>query len=639
MAEFVPTDEQKAILGHKPGQHARVLAGPGTGKSATLVALIDKLLKGKPKPKLKLLTFTRAATGELAKKVSEHPAAAAERPSTIHSFAISVLLRNQGAGDFPQPLRIADDWELSAVVHPTLAKRARVPVPKIERLIREMAANWESLRPGRDPKVDATHRARFLGAWNEHREILGYTLLSELPYQLRAALQTYDELDGVSFDLLIVDEYQDLNACDLEVLRLIASRGCSIVGAGDDDQSIYSFRKAAPEGIRRFLDDYSGSADYPLSITQRCGAQIIEWASYVIEGDPDRPADRPRLLPAEGSPDGETALLAFSSERGEAEGIAQLVKNLIEVERLSASDILILFRGDFRGSFSKPVKVALKRRGIPFADPDSIKLVLSEEGNRRVLETLRLVINPTDSLAWASLLALTDGIGIKFFDYVYDRARVARAQFGSALLEAYEAGFPDAPAASANRARSLIEQTRAWLEEHRLDPGDEPEEGWGQWILAITDDGAVGRVTEELRDLLLALDELVEAEQGLSRYLGQVTPLGKDRALAESSGVRIMSMGGAKGLTVGATIMGAVEEGIMPRPDVDRGEERRLLYVAMTRARRFVYATWTQRRRGPTARSGAPRVGTLRRPSSFLEGGPVVSGDGPSYISRRWPNT
>jgi DNA helicase II / ATP-dependent DNA helicase PcrA len=108
MSEFQPSDEQERILRYEPGNHARVLAGPGTGKSATLVALIDQLLDNVPSPRVRLLTFTRAATGELAKKVAEHPAAAAERPSTIHSFSISVLLRNPGTGGFPEPLRIAD---------------------------------------------------------------------------------------------------------------------------------------------------------------------------------------------------------------------------------------------------------------------------------------------------------------------------------------------------------------------------------------------------------------------------------------------------------------------------------------------------------------------------------------------------
>jgi DNA helicase-2/ATP-dependent DNA helicase PcrA len=286
---YVPTVEQAAILGHDHHRHARVLAGPGTGKSATLVALVDHLLEGNPSPRIKLLTFTRAATAELAKKVSENPVAAAERPSTVHSFSISVLLRNPGTGDFPEPLRIADKWEDKKVVQPTLARRANVPVKKLDRLIREMAANWESLQPAVDPRVDPADRAHFLAAWSEHRQVYGYTLLAELPYELRHALQDHPDLDGVDYDLLIVDEYQDLNACDLEALHLIAERGCAIIGAGDDDQSIYAFRRAAPEGIRRFPDDYPGCANYPLSITQRCGARIIEWASYVIDGDLGRP--------------------------------------------------------------------------------------------------------------------------------------------------------------------------------------------------------------------------------------------------------------------------------------------------------------------------------------------------------------
>ena len=100
------------------------LAGPGTGKSFTLVAFLERLLEREKQPKVKLLTFTRAATAELAEKVAGRPAAGAEKPSTVHSFAISVLLRNPGTGNFPHPLRIADNWEQRYIVEPTLRKRA-----------------------------------------------------------------------------------------------------------------------------------------------------------------------------------------------------------------------------------------------------------------------------------------------------------------------------------------------------------------------------------------------------------------------------------------------------------------------------------------------------------------------------------
>jgi DNA helicase-2/ATP-dependent DNA helicase PcrA len=354
MPDFIPTPEQQAILQHAANQHARILAGPGTGKSATVVALIEGLVARNPRPKIKLLTFTRAATGELAKKVAEHPTAATTRPSTIHSFAISLLLQNPGAGGFPRPLRIADDWEQDEIIQPTLAKRVGVTKTFLKnQLLPEMASGWESLAPVKFPKVDEELRARFIGAWQEHRRVYGYTLLSELPYALNEAMRDNPTFEGVDYELLIVDEYQDLNSCDLAVLKLVADRGCVIIGTGDDDQSIYGFRWAAPEGIRRFLEDYRGAADYPLSVTQRCGSQIVRWANHIINGDPDRDRARPALRAATGAPVGEVALLAFRGERAEAQGVAAIAHGLIQTDGVARSQILVLLRGDFHRQFSK----------------------------------------------------------------------------------------------------------------------------------------------------------------------------------------------------------------------------------------------------------------------------------------------
>ena len=539
-------------------------------------------------------------------------------------------------GNFPEPLRIADDWEDQFIVRPTLAERADVAVRRLDRLIHEMAANWESLNPEEDPRVDPAERARFVGAWHEHRQIYGYTLLSELPFALRNALHDHPDVEGVDYDLLIVDEYQDLNACDLEVLRLIADRGCSIIGAGDDDQSIYSFRRAAPAGIRRFPDDYPNAASYALSLTQRCGNRIMEWATYVIEGDPDRPHGRPRLQSAPGSPAGEAALLAFQGEAAEAAGICSLARNLIEREGVEPEEILILLRGDYNHTFSNPIKQGLDRLRIRYSDPGIVERILGETSNRRMLEVLRLLVDRRDSLAWASLLRLTPGIGDSFFDYIYERARVARIQFGQALLNAYRENFAGGPRGSSTRAQELIHTVSAWLDGHAV-PEETPEDGWGAWIVATAGGDIAPTATDELQDLLLALDDLIETDQGLGRYLGQIYPLGKDRALAESQGVRIMTMGGAKGLTVRVTIIAGLEEGIIPRPDSDLAEERRLLYVGMTRAKHYLYGTWARRRRGPTARAGAPRIAIARRHSHFLDGGPITSEDGNTYLNRRWP--
>jgi DNA helicase-2/ATP-dependent DNA helicase PcrA len=490
-----------------------------------VVALVDQLLAGNPAPRMKLITFTRAATAELAKKVSDHPAAAAERPSTMHSFSISVLLKNPGTGHFPQPLRIADTWEDDEVVKPTLARRVNVRATRLNDLIREMASNWEFLEQRELPKVDSAERARFIAGWHEHRGVYGYTLLAELPFALRQALHDHPALSGVEYDILIVDEYQDLNACDLEVLHLIADRGCAIIAAGDDDQSIYSFRYAAPAGIRRFGEDYPGSATYPLSLTLRCGSLIIEWATYVIAGDLGRPPGRPALHSAEGSPPGEVALLAFGGEVSEAQGVAEIIHQLVRRDGVAPEEILVLLRGDHNGNFSRPIKQALDDREIAYSDPDAVIRMLGEEANRQVLATFGLLVNNRDSLALASLLCLAPGIGQGFSDYVYERARESRVQFGQALWEAYDAGFPDGPRTSTGAA-TLLRTVTGWLQAHRL-PDEPPKDGWGHWMVEAAGGDVVPAPSDGCRDLLLALDGIADPEQDFGRYLSQITPLGR----------------------------------------------------------------------------------------------------------------
>lgn len=581
-----------------------------------------------------MLTFTRAATAELAKKLSEHPTTTVERPSTVHSFAISVLAHNPGAAEFPEPIRIADDWESKEIVRRSLAQRSGVGLRVLDRLIKEMAADWESLGSATaDPRIDDATRRRFLGAWREHRQVIGYTLLSELAYRLLTALRAHPELDGTQIDLLVVDEYQDLNACDLEVIRQLSDRGVRVVGAGDDDQSIYAWRMADPEGIRRFGRDYENASDYPLSVSQRCGRRIIEWATAVIEADPDRPHRTP-LTARDDAPTGQVALLSFSSERAEAVGIARLVSCLTQVEGVPPSEVLILLRGDHNKQFSTPIRQQLAAKNIEVSDPNGAEALFAERDHRFALSVFRLLARRDDSLAWASLLRLTPRIGTAVEDFVYQRARDAGSRFGTTLLSA--AQTPNAgPRPSFDRAVDLVRRVTDWLDAH-ADPELEGDGGWGSWLVSVSGDGFVPILSLKLQELLKALDALTEVTT-LERYLAQMMPLAKDYALTNATGVRIMTMSGSKGLTARAAIIAGVEEGIIPRPSASLAEERRLLYVAMTRAREYSFCTWARQRTGPTARAGRPRVGGRRSFSTLLEPGQVRSEDGPTYIAANWP--
>jgi DNA helicase-2/ATP-dependent DNA helicase PcrA len=430
-----------------------------------------------------------------------------------------------------------------------------------------------------------------------------------------------------------VDEYQDLNACDLDVLRRLAARGCAIVAAGDDDQSIYSFRKAHPQGIRSFLDDYPNAADYPLTITRRCAKRIVEWANYVIQGDPDRPPERVELRAADAAEDGEVALLAFPGNVSEAQGIARLTHHLIVDRDVPPQEILILVRSDHNGLFTAPIKEELKNRGIPFSDPSEVKEVLADDRTRRVLALLRLFVHREDSLAWASLLDLTAGIGKTFFDYIYERARATYVTFGAALLMAHQEGYPDLSQALAGRATDLMIDTLQRMAAAEV-PQVMPEEGWGSWISDMFGDASEVQISAEFRDLLTKIDNRVEPVDDLGRYLGQVTPIAKDIALEKINTVRVMTLAGSKGLTVKATIIAGLETGFIPMDDCDPAEERRLLFVGMTRAEEFLYGTWARRRRGPTARMGRAQVQDRRRLSVLVSGGPVESQDGKLYLDQ-----
>lgn len=626
---MILTDEQEAVANHPLGTHGRVLAGPGTGKSTTAAALAERLLAADDPPRLRFLTFTRAATTELARKLSPEQAHLLEQPSTIHSFSISVLLQNPGSASFPAPLRIPDDYEYKQLVRPHLARRAQVSVRKLDKLVSEMAAKWESLNPEEHPNITPEERARFMGAWLQHRNAFGYTLLGELPDLFRCALRDHQTLGGTDYDLLIVDEYQDLNACDLEVLSRLAGRGAFLLAIGDDDQSIYAFRKAHPAGIRRFLGEFHTNKDYKLTVCQRSARQILEWAAHVIQGDPDRERRHP-LQCREGNPQGVVALLNFRGDRTEANGVADLVCWLRDDRGVPASEILILSRTDRAGTFTKLIKEELSERRVPQSDPLEVELMLAEESNRRLLAILRLFVLRTDSLAWWSLIKTRPGLGDRFVDYIFTLATSVNSTFGEAFVSAANGGFSGSPANCRNVASSLWQETSAILDSVSL-PVEEDATRWGRWILPEIDRERLPDCSDQLKQLLLRIDEVTEPKQELGRFLSQIQPVGEDLLRAQSNGVRFMTMAGSKGLTVRAAILVGVDNDLIPRPDQDQAEERRLLYVAMTRSQEFLFLTWVNRRRGPAARSGRANIGR-RQPSDFLRGSPVESQDGPSFI-------
>lgn len=619
------TEEQKKIFQHDPSKHACILAGPGTGKSLTIISYICKVNDQYPEKNVRLLTFTRAANSELADKIIESGKETIVS-STVHSFAISVLLNNPGTHGLPEPIRIADDWEWKELIRKDLAMKLSVLVSGVEKLKNEMSSSWESLIENQDVSIPQNLRARYMGLWEEHRRIFGYSLLSELPFRLKTALEGNTELDLENLNLIAIDEYQDLNACDLNCFSLISRRGTTIIAIGDDDQSIYRFRKAHPEGIRRFSEEFQASV-YPLSVSHRCGKKILDWSNYVIGGDTTR-IPKPDLSSSQSNPEGKVGYFVFNREITEADGVVRLVKWLTESEKVPLEEILTLVR---TGSIGKLIRTTLKQANIQFSDPEGFLEILQLPPVRTTLALLRLIVNTQDSLAWWTLLKLTKGIGDTSINEIYQIARKNNSTFGHSIFDLSQKNFSDI-SSSKNKLKKLVQEVFKKIQNLKISN----KVKWGTWISEKIKSGDLPESPKEFIDLLLRVDEAkVGNETSLEQFVNQLEPTIKDIMNSKVPGkIRVMSLSRSKGLTVKAVIIAGVEYGITPHPNGNPQEERRLVYVGMTRASEYLFLTRSRRRIGPTARSGRANVAGTRAICPFLVGGPVQEGDGDTELKK-----
>ena len=618
-----PLPQQAAIIAHPPGWHGRVLAGPGTGKSSTVLRFAQSLAGLEPPVRARVVTFTRAATAELVQKIREQDHQLDE-PTTLHSFALSVLMRNPNLVELPRPLRLPDDWEVDNQIHPDLARRLRAQghgtatTNTVAKLERELAAQWESLAPGPVllADLDPALRNAFLATWAAHRQVFGYSLFAEIPFSAHHLLEDHPGASIPPVEVLVVDEFQDLNAAEIALVEVLATRGISILAVGDDDQSIYSFRMAAPEGIRQLHERLSDLLDYPLHVSLRCGVNILVAARALIESTPGRPK-KPPLIPGEFNPPGEFRYLRFSGANAERNGVVRLVSYLRN-QGLEPRDIAVLMRSDYRGVWSAPLRQQLAEAGIPATDVEAALVPLAEPGSRRLMAIARLVANVHDGLSWWTLLRLTNGISDGYVAKVADEALANGESFATRLVRIEQDPPAGVTATSHNRAVEVVSTTLGIVEETDIEGVPASEEGWATWFIELAD--ALGiDLSDEFSQLAAEVGKLTPQEEGLNYFLNQLEPVTKDLAL-RTEGVAIMTMTRSKGLTFRAAIVMGVEQGVVPLSTAqDVNEERRLLYVAMTRPKEYLYLTMAQERTGPTARTGGPNVGQSRSRCSFFQ--------------------
>ena len=633
--------DQKKAAAHAD-THARLLAGPGTGKTLTLTRRICFLVTESniSAENILALTFTRAAARELRQRVAnELGEDQSPRISTLHSFALRQLLKNaMRIKELPQPLRIADDWEERNIVLTDL--KALLELPRIDHarnLLNELSADWQSLTADEEDWEKRFPDPAFLGAWREHRQIYGYTLRSELVYQLKKALEQRGDFKLESpIEYLLVDEYQDLNRCDLAVVQQIALRGVELFIAGDDDQSIYGFRKAHPEGIRRFPNDYSDTTELELEICKRCDRSILDFGLFVARQDPRR--IEKAIRPESDREEGEVELLRFDNQDAEAKGIADLCSHLMTRHELKPNDILILLRADRNGGFSRPIREKLEGANIPVSAAMDTTNPLDKNDGRSFLAFLRLAVRSEDSLAWRTLLQVwCKGVGEGAIGAVYELARSRGENFAQTMIAAH-ADNDILPMNHRSRLARAINDVLCRQEDMFLEDSHGKYETHGELMDVVRSAAESIIIGEEERDsILLKIERTAEAFEltSIEELVRAIDVENEDiEQELEEGKVNILTMHRSKGLTAEVVIVAAAEDQYIPgRAQGDEiDDERRLLYVSLTRAKHHLFVTYCDKRTGQQSHTGRDSGSVSRSLSRFLVDCPHIPRDGRKFI-------
>lgn len=617
-----------------------LLAGPGTGKTLTLTRRVCYLLEiQNVNPRdVCVITFSRAAAAELRTRITDELGETSiPQISTLHSFALRQLLRFCRYNNcLPMPIRIADDWEERYIILEDLKRLLNIrSIADVKDLLTQMSSDWQSLTADEQEWESRFPNPRFIGAWREHRQVYAYTLRSELVYQLKHTIQQNPQIiDNIGFSHLLVDEYQDLNRCDLAVIKFLSDAGISLFVSGDDDQSIYGFRKAHPIGIRRFTVDYQQSESKNLNTCKRCDQNILDFSLFVARQDPLR-IDKEIRCDSDQTAD--IRVLRFDNQATEAEGISQLCRYLINSQGIQPQEILILLRSNKNSCFSNIIANSLHDHGIIVKTQEAESSVFDDIGGRRLLSFLRLIINPTDELSLRTLIQTTHGIGPCALDSIYRLCQDRSIGF-SQFLEQITQEASILPRGGGEVKLAYDEICDCLVRYNQLyNPS------------GMTNDELQGLISIMCTDLALPVTKEVQILSWLQNYIDasdddllriddilreKDTSLENAEVVFEEGMVHIMSMHKAKGLTAEAVIIPACEDEHIPGRNTEiesMKEEMRLLYVSLTRAKHYLYLTYCNRRTDSQCYAGSNLGRTQRTLSRFLADAPVSPTDGTQF--------
>jgi len=615
--------QQLEVVMH-PGGPMLALAGAGTGKTRTLVYRTCRLIEdGVPPGKILLLTFTNKAAREMMGRVEQLVERAATRITggTFHSAGHRILRRYAELLGYTSRFSILDREDATdlmgvalADVSPDVPTR-RMPRPRLLVDLYSFVINT-----GHELGEVLSERApQFL----DEDEMIADVFKRYLERKRQADLMDFDDLllnwllllNRFSrpraelrerFDHILVDEYQDTNRLQADIVDAMLGPERNVMVVGDDAQSIYAFRGADFENILGFPERHPDCRVFRLETNYRSVPPILELANASIIHNTRqfqktlRPHRSGGELPLE---------FAVPTPEIQAHHVADQLLDLHE-QGFDLEDMAVLYRNH---AHSLDLQVELTRRNVPYRVRSGLRF-FEHRHVKDVLAHLRYVDNPRDEVAFARLIKLRDGFGPRLAARVWNHVAGADGTARLRSLDVDGLGLPRAARASLIDLQALMEQ----ISDPQLlgQPGEViravVESFYGEWARAHLENA--GARLEDLEQLALFADGYPD----VNTFLSEVTLLndlsGEDAVAGPPDEMLTLStIHQAKGIEWRAVFVIWLAEGRFPsfRMD-DEEEERRLFYVAITRARDRLFLV------RPEIARDRYRVDTILDPSRFL---------------------
>ncbi|HUG52857.1 MAG TPA: UvrD-helicase domain-containing protein [Vicinamibacteria bacterium] len=583
-----------------------ILAGAGRGKTRVITHRVAHLVleRGVPSESILAVTFTNKAAGEMKARAEALVPGTPLKSwiSTFHSLCVRLLRREAAAAGLGPDFVIYDeDDQLQAVREALKALDLPEKLNPPRRLLSRISTRKNA---GRDPEeadtdsVAAQTLARV--AERYHRTLRAANALDFDDLLLRT-VEMLDANEHVRdsyrrrFRYVLVDEYQDTNRAQYELIRHLVGPGGNVTVVGDEDQSIYSWRGADIQNILDFEHDFPGARVLRLEENYRSRQGILDAASSLVAHNERRKGKTLRAVKAAGEP------VRLHQAGDEFQEAAWVVERIARARGQGRS--AVLFRMNAQ---SRLLEEALLRHGLPYVVVGGVGFYERREV-KDLLAYLRVLRNPADGIALRRILNVpARGIGARTVEEV-ERAAAERAipMYDALAAVERESLLPARATLPLRRFRDMIERLRGEAEGLSLkDLLSRILEVTGYSAALAQDD------TQESQDRLENLAELLSAAADyedrddaptVAGFLDQVSLLADTDQIADEAPVTLMTLHSAKGLEFESVFLVGLEEGLSPhtrslsRPEALE-EERRLLYVGMTRAMERLHLSWASSR-------------------------------------------